>query len=319
MKRRFFCLCLIAALVVCGLAGARLARGEKSPPAGASPAPSRPAGAAGALAFFGSSEDPWCEPFFQWLDQWAREQGWELIAYDCKGLAGAQTGQTEDLLRRERADCAVFYPVGDQARECVEALDRAGVEVVVLRGPGGDAGGWDGVCSVAPAADEPYAAAADYFAGTGGVVLVAELPDDPWVDRAREVLERAGVSVAGYGACWGDATYAREYLSQALAYYPRVGGVLAAGRAGAVGAKEALSGREDVKVLCLEQSRQATEELALGRLDAVAEVDPQEAMDALAQALTALGGGKEASPAPLGVHIRDQAPSPDEAPSPDQT
>lgn len=240
------------------------------------PTPSYPPRPERTLAFLGDAQDPWCAPLFDELRPWAKAQGWTLITYDCAGSVKTQRGQLEDLLRTETAAAAVLYDLGDGdwRTEAVETLERADIQTVTLSR--------QGPADVGLAQDQPWAAAMEYF-GDGDVLLLTDLPDDPGLSAIQEAL---GPRLAGHGACWSTPQYAADYLAQALPLYPRVSGVLSLSRHGAVGAKQALESRAPgVKVLCLDASPEAAFDLALGRIDAVAEVSREGLLDALEQAL----------------------------------
>lgn len=302
MKQRFFALCVLCALAVCCLAGVRLLGAPETP--SAVPSPSGTPDDRPTLALFGDGTDAWSREVLDGLGRWAGEQGWELIAYDCNGSATAQQGQVENLARMEKADAAVLCPVGDaeQLAGWVETLGRAEVPVVVLsRRSVGDAPG--AASLVCPEDGEPFAAVAGYFQGRGGLLLLADLPDDPVVETAREALEANGARVLDYGACWGAEDYAKDYLTQALERFPQAGGVVAFSRAGALGAKAALGDR-DTPVLCLEYGPAVEEDLALGRMDAAVEVSASDAIQALETCVPAVRSGEGEDAYPLDVHIR---------------
>ncbi len=300
MKQRFFALCAGLALAVCCLGLVRLLGTPKAPPV--TPAPSAARSDRPVLAFFGDGTDPWCEAVSDGLDAWADEQGWDLLRYDCRGNPNARKGQVEDLTRLERADVAVLYGVGDaqQLTEWVEALREARVPAVVLsRQSLADVPG--AACRVSPEDGELYAAIADCFPG-GGLLLLADVPDDPRVEVAREALEDSGAEVLDYGACWGMEEYAASYLDGALARYPRAGGVVAFSRTGALGAKSALGDR-DVTVLCMDYGPAVEEDLALGRLDAAVEAPAQSALQALETCIPEVKSGQAEAFYPLDVRI----------------
>ncbi len=301
MRQRLFALCAALVLAVCGLGLVRLLGAPKAPevvPAPSAARPDRPV-----LAFFGDGTDPWCQEVSDGLDRWADEQGWALITYDCKGSPTAQKGQVEDLVRTEKADVAVLYSVGDgeQLTGWAQTLGEARVPVIALSRQ--SLGDMENVaCRVCPEDAEPYAAIADWF-DRGDLLLLADLPDDPGVETAREALEDSGAEVLDYGACWGNADYAGDYLDVALDSFPQADGVVAFSRAGALGAKNALGDR-DVPVLCLEYGPAVEEDLALGQLDAAAEVPVQSAIRTLGTCIPKVRSGEVEALYPLTVHIR---------------
>ncbi len=301
MKPRFFALCAAVTLAVCCLGLVRLLGTPKAPDV--VPAPSAAPDDRPVLALLGSSADPWWEELSDGLDRWADEQGWDLIAYDCKGSPTAREGQVEDLVRTERADVAVLYDLGDDAQLAgwARTLSQAKVPAVVLSRR--SVGGVENVaCRVCPEDGEPFAAIAGYFPG-GDLLLLADLPDDPAVETAREALEDNGLRALDYGACWGNEDYAADYLTRALDRFPGIDGVVAFSRAGALGAKGAL-GDADVTVLCLEYGPAVEEDLALGQLDAAVEVPAREALRALETCVPKVKSGEGEAFYPLDVQIR---------------
>lgn len=308
MKQRLFAFCAAVALIVCAWSGVGLLRerpGEAKPSAVPALSPVQETQSATTLAFFGDSTDPWCQPFFQELEQWARGEGWELILYDCKGSAAAQRGQAEDLLGTEQARWAVVRLVGDQDQrdELVERLDAAGVGVVVLTGLADGDLPQGARCAVGPDAQGAFTAAAEYFSGAERVLVLADLADDPRIELARQTLEEAGFQVPIPGASWGLEQYAADYVNWVFVEYQGpVDGVVAFSRRGALGAKGALAGN-GARVLCLEAGEEALTDLALGRIDGVVQLSGQETLSELERVLTALNAGQSPKPQPVKVTI----------------
>ncbi len=286
MKQRFFALCAAVVLAVCGLGLARLVGTPKAPPV--APVPSAARDNRPVLAFFGDGTDPWCAGLSDDLDRWAEEEGWALLAYDCKGSAAARKGQVEDLLRAESARAALVYTLGDADAAQRELLEKAGVTVVTLSLWGeADIGPGDGLGD----------AIADYLGARRDVLLVADAPEEPRTQAALDALADTALNVAEYGSCWGESGYAKAYLDGALERHPHVGAVLCLSREGALGAHEALEAageREEISVLSLDP----LEDPALGQADGVLEVSREGVLPALEAVLS--GGEAE----PLGVRIR---------------
>lgn len=292
MKRRFFTLFAVLVLAGCCLVGIRMAR--PAAPAAlpeASPSPSAQAGPT--LALFGDSTDPLCEPLFAQLTDWASARGWSLITYDCRGNPTSQTGQLEDLVRNEHADCAVLClprAAGNEAhsqQQRLAILAKARIPTLTVDSGAYQPAGGRVVCRICPAQDEPYATAAGFF-GAGRILLLADLPDDPWVEQAQAVLEARGLDVLGYGACWSNREYAQDYLTAALELYGPVDGVLCASLPGALGARDALGDDAAAKVLCLAQGPAVEDALALGQLDGALTADQSSLFSALQAALPGL-------------------------------
>ncbi len=286
MKQRFFALCAAAVLAVCCLGLVRLLGTPKTPDV--LPAPSAARDHRPVLAFFGDETDPWCAGLSDELDRWAEDQGWALLAYDCKGSAAARQGQVEDLLRTETARAALLYTPGDEDAAQRELLEKAGVTVVTLSLWGkADIGPGDGLGD----------AIADYLGARRDVLLVADTPEDPRTQAALDALADAALNVVEYGSCWGESGYAEAYLDGALERHPHVGAILCLSREGVLGADEALEAageRGEISVLSLDPS----EDPALGQADGVLEVSRADVLPALAAALS----GAEAEPLGVRVH-----------------
>lgn len=300
MKRRFFLFALVTVLALCALTAARLAGSAPASVPSPSPAPAlAPATEEPfALAFFGDGTDPWCAPLFEELADWAKGKGWRLVTYDCRGNATVRQGQVEDLLRTETVQAALLYVPGatQSAAGQRELLDKAQVKTLTLSPWGGaDIGPAEGL----GVALENQAAA---FLGTGrDVLLVVDAPEDDSAQAALDALAPASLNVVEYGSCWSQSQYAREYVSGALERHPYVGAVLCLGREGAWGAAEALEAmgaRDEIAVLCLDQSPAAREDLALGRMDAVVEV----AREGVPAAVEAILAGQSPEPLPVILH-----------------
>ena len=279
-------MCLVLALVLCVGAALDLAAPKKAPEAPAPTAyPSQPERV---LALLGDAQDSWCAPLFDEIRPWAADQGWRLVHYDCAGSVQTQRGQLDDLLRTQAPEAVILYDLGDGdwRAEAVERLEKAGVQVVTLSR-------W-GEADVGPAPEELWSAAMEGL--EGGALLLTDLPDDPALSAAQAAL---GDRLLGNGACWATPAYAADYLAQALPLCPQTAAVLCLSREGALGAKNYVETRGlSVRVLALDPSPETAEDLALGRIDAVAEVSREGLLDALAQALA----GKK--PEPLTVTLR---------------
>lgn len=286
-------------LALCAVTALRLAWPAAQRPA-PEPAPSYAPGPDKTLVFLGDGQDSWCAPLFDDLRPWAAGRGWSLIAYDCAGSVKTQRGQLEDLLRTESATAAILYDLGDGAwqTEAVELLEEAGIQTVTLSR-------W-GEADVGPDTEGLQNALEKEFAPTflgtrRDVLLVVDLPEEGSTQAARDALSRTFLNVVEYGSCWSSGQYAKEYVVGALERHPSVSAVLCLSREGAEGAAEALTAvgeRHEVAVLCLDQSPETEEDLALGRIDAVAAVSREGVLDALGQAL------EGQAPKPLDVQIR---------------
>lgn len=295
MKRRFFIFSLVTVLALCALTAVRLARPKPSPAPALAPAVAPALEEPFTLAFFGDGSDPWCEPLFEELGDWTKEKGWRLVTYDCRGSATVRQGQVEDLLRTEKAQAALLYTPGavQSLADQRELLDKAQVKTITLSPWGG--------ADVGPDAQDLRKAVEGLFGTRRDVLLVVDAPEDDSTQAALDALAQASLNVAEYGSCWSQSQYAREYLNGALERHPYVGGVVCLDREGAWGAAQALEAigeRHEIAVLCLDQSREALEDLALGRFDGVVEVSRQ----GVPAAVDALLAGK--SPESLSVTLR---------------
>lgn len=296
MKRRYI---LAVALTLALLLAGRLFWALwPSPLAGepAQPSPtvtSQPQGQT--LALLGSSADPKCEPLYRSLEEWARANGWAFISYDCYGWAVSQKGQAEDLLAHEEATVAVLCAVGSQEEldGWAKALHDGGCQVITLgQAASSESKNYVG-CHIGPDA-KALAAAAAKLASGHSVLLQVDLPDDPLVETTLDALEKAGLEVAEYGACWGQSQYAREYLEGALERHPYVDAVLCLSREGAQGARAAVDARGQsgaVSVLCLDCTPGILEDLTLGGPDAAVGVSLRETTDQLTQAIPKVAQG----------------------------
>ncbi len=109
-------------------------------PAPVEPTPSpEPPPPAGRLYYIGSAAAPLSELLFDRLEDWAEEENWAYVSYDCRGVETTQAGQMDDLAGKEPAGVAVLYPVGSQSTQDkgVERLYRAGFTVITLNRPAG--------------------------------------------------------------------------------------------------------------------------------------------------------------------------------------
>lgn len=248
------------------------------------------------LALLGSSADPKCAPLYRSLEKWARANGWAFISYDCQGWAVSQKGQVEDLLAHEEVDVAVLYAVGSQEEldGWAKALHDGGCRVITL-GQAASSQGEEYVdCHISPDAEALAKAAAKLVSGHW-VLLQVDLPGAPSVSATLAALEKAGLEVAEYGACWGQSQYAREYLAGALERHPGVDAVLCLSREGAQGAREAVDARRQsgtVSVLCLDCTPGILEDLTLGGPDAAVGVSLRETTDQLIQAIPKVAQGE---------------------------
>lgn len=267
------------------------------------PAPSpTPAsdGPAPVAVFFGDSGDPLCGPLYAALGDFAQEQSWRLITYDCKGSATSQRGQLADFLRQETADLAVVYSRLEQGEldEQVEALYNVTKRVVTIGQPASSSASRY-VAAHISAANAPLEGAADYFKktlkGGGDILLLPDLPDPDWETACAAAFADSGVTIVDHGYTWTGEVYAQRYLETALEAFPEAKGILCTSRAGTVGAwntleEKGLTGK--VKIVSLSYDTAIGDDLALGRLDAAVTLSPQEAAATLKEVLPMVLEGK---------------------------
>lgn len=267
---------------------------QPSPSSSAAPAPTPER----TLALLGSSTDPKCEPLYDALGGWCRSNGWSFISYDCYGWSVSQGGQVDDLVGHESADVALLWPTGSQEEldGWAKALHHGGCRVITLNQSVSAEGEAYVDCHLATDPDALATASAAFLAtvpNAGREVLVlVDLPDAPLVEPTLNALERAGLNVAEYGACWGQSQYAQEYLTWALEHYPHAGAVLSLSREGISGAREALAGR-NIPILYLNCDPDALGDPTLDGPDAALGVSPQETLDKLTQAITKVARGED--------------------------
>lgn len=270
-------------------------------PTAPTPAPSPSSGPpATVVAFFGDGSDPLCAPLYAALRDLAKERGWRLISYDCKGSADNQLGQLQDFLRHETANGAVVYSRLDREEldRQVEALyDATGHVVTIGQQAGSSAGRY--VSAHLASGGESLNAAAAYFQkalrGNEGVLLLSDLPDPDWEAACTNAFEAQGIAILDHGYTWTGEAYAQRYLETALEAFPEAKGILCTSRAGTVGAWNTLQEkglRDRVKLVSLAYDAAVGDDLALGQLDAAVTVSPREAAELLEEVLPSVLEGK---------------------------
>ena len=297
--KRFFVAGLILLLTLAlalELRGYQSGEGAEPDP---SPSPSLSVEPAPVLAFFGASNQPWCEELREQTADWCRETGWELVEYDCLGLETTQDVQVDDLLRAGKAELAVLCALG--AQESLDAkataLAEGGVAVITLSGsplePPEDA-----LCHLGPDSDSFWGAAARFFRSEDGaprLILLRDSSGSELENAARDGLEGVEATVLEEVFTWGSADYAQQFLTEALDRQNRVDGVVCFSRTGAQGARAALGGtgrRGEIPVLCMTASQTLWDDLERGVLDGLATLDARAGAEALEQALTQACQGK---------------------------
>lgn len=295
---------LVLVLFLAGALYAVLRPGPVSAPPQSSP--SQAPEPIATLAFLGSASDPWCATFYDGLEDWCREAGWELITYDCAGWPVSQEGQIEDLIRTEAPDVAVLYPVGtpEEQDQWLELLQSAHIPTVTLSrrptpAPEGSA------CHIAPDLEGLSAALTglipDYLGQRREVLFVCDLPEDPLLEPILDAFSETTLHVAEYGACWGQRQYAQEYLEWALARHPQTAAIFCLSQEGALGAQGALGEDEEASILCLDCDPDIAQSIRLRQVDAALCPDPRTALEQVKEAATALRQGKSPQLQPLAL------------------
>lgn len=308
--KRLWAVCLALTLILCGYEVWKTAGPTSASPSG-SPTPPEPASAP-VLAFFGSSDQKWYEPVLDGAADWCEREGWELVEYDCLGLADTQALQVDDLARGGGADMAVLCAVSRSSlEENAAALARRDVKVLTfshsplgpLERPQGS------LAHLAPDSGETLQTAAAFFRaeleGDAGVVILHDMETDPLEALAGSRLTEEGVSVLEETYTWGSVDFAQTFLADALARHSGVGGVLTFSRTGAQGARLALdeAGLEGVKILCMDCADELLADLEAGRLDGL--VAPGgSAAAGLQAALNDVAAGKSLGSVPLDMVIQ---------------
>lgn len=316
MKRRaalWLCLCLLLCLGLGLWRSGRAGVGKAPTP---SVTPSEGHQSAPVLAFFGSSEEPWCQAALEAAEDWCGREGWALVEYDCLGLETTLALQVDDLASSGGADMAVLCAVNgrESMEETTLALRDQGLTVISLAdssllGPL-EVPAWVRG-HLGPYSEHILGATAGYFreelaAGTG-VVVLHDVENDPLEAAAPAALEAAGVPVVGRTYTWGSVDYAQALLGEVLLYQNDVGGVLCFSRTGALGARAALeaAGRADrVKVLCLDSARELLDDLERGELDGVLTLREDDLAAELTDALDRAVRGEALGRVPLAVEVR---------------
>lgn len=293
MKRRLTALLAMAVVLVAGLAAIRwtpkTALPELSPSAPPEKAPVT-------LASLGDGSDAWWEEVEEELADFCQARGWAYTAYDCRGSALIQADQAAQLAREESADLAVVYAAdGSDAAQWVETLEKSGWRVAAV-GPKVEGAAWSAGYDETGLA----AAAAEFFRGAQGVILLPDVAGDPRLEAVQTVFAQEGVPALEAGSTWGDVDFGRDYLVGALERYPQADGVVAFSRTGVLAGAEALEGREDVKILCLTCSDALKEEIDDGRLAGALEPSASQAAETLKEALPQLAEGKR----PAGIELK---------------
>ena len=299
--KRLCLICLALALLLCGCRG-QVATGPEASPTD-SPAPTP------VLAFFGASNQPWCQDLAEGVGDWCGREGWELIEYDCVGLDSTQAVQVDDLLRSGGADLAVLCAVGSQEEleARTDALTKGGVATVTLSHRPMDKPE-KALCHLGPDREGFWSAASVFFRWEeekAQVLLLRDTEDDPLEEGAAQALEATGAAVLEEVYTWGDVGYAQMFLALALDNHSGASGVLCFSRTGALGAREALdeAGRDDVRLLCLDDTKALRELVEQGELDALATVNARALTERLEEALTQAAQGQTPESKPLGVEL----------------
>lgn len=305
--KRGLALCLLLCLCLCGCQVRDEPAAPTTPAASLEPAP--------VLAFFGDSGEPWSETALEKTRAWCGRAGWELVEYDCLGVASTLELQVEDLERSGGAAAAVVCAVTgrDSLEETALALSERGAKVLTLSetplGPLEVPAG--SLCHLEPDGDQAVNAAADAFRETlepgDGVIVLYDVGTAPLETAAVPGLTGAGVSVAETAYTWGSVDYTKAFVQEILERRGDVGGVLCFSRTGALGARGALEEAglaRQVTLLCLDGSEELQKDLERGTLDGAMELSEDTLAEELEEALTGVTRGETLGKRPLAVEIR---------------
>lgn len=307
--KRSLALCLILCLCLSGCQ----VRNEPTLP---TPVPS--VEPAPVLAFFGDSNEPWSQAALEGTRAWCGRAGWELVEYDCLGLAATLELQVEDLERGRGAAAAVVCAVAgrESLEETALALSQQGAKVLTLSEtplgalevPAGS------LCHLEPETDQVLAAAAGVFRETlatgTGVSVLYDVGTLPLEAACSPALAGAGIPVVEETYTWGSVDYTQTFVRDILSRRTDIGGVLCFSRTGALGARAALEEAEladRVTILCLDGSEELQKDLERGTVAATLELSEDALAEGLGDALTGVTRGETLGKRPLAVELRRSA------------
>lgn len=292
--RKTLALAAISALLLtaCGSAPAEAAPKAETPPAGN-------------LVYIGSAADPLSYLLFDALEEWAREENWAYVSYDCQGVDTTQAEQVADLVRRETPGVAILYPIGsaDLQDEGVETLYRAGFAVITLSRESGDYAKRYVSCHIGLSEEEILPAAARMVNETlgrrnAGYIRLSNYWPDPQADDLAQALFPA-YHQKGEGYTSGQRVYGQMAVEDFMAQESAEDGVpdfiFSMSQAAALGAADAIEGSAEwaeVPIFALQGDFTAAREVAYGRLAGTVCVSPRELTERLLDAIPQVAEGK---------------------------
>lgn len=290
-RRKLLVLALAVAVALsgCGPAPAKDSPPEEEPPAGY-------------LYYLGSDADPLSKALFAPLEDWARENRWTFVSYDCRGVGTTQKGQLSDLARTETPGVAVLYPTGQVTvqDEGVEALYRAGFTVITLNRPCGSYAKRYVSCHIGLREEDVLSSAARMVStvqgrkSAGYIRLSDNWPDPQGPDLAQALFPAYHLRGTGYTG--GQRTHGQSQVEELMAGEDAPPDfIFSMSQAAALGALDALEGDSawaDTPVFALRGDRAGAREVAYGRLAGVVCASPKDLTARLLDAIPQVASGK---------------------------
>ncbi len=289
-------------------------------PAPVEPTPAQePPPPAGNLYYVGSAADPLSKLLFDRLEDWAEEENWVYVSYDCRGVETTQAGQMADLAREEPPGVVVLYPTGDPSiqNEGVETLYRAGFSVITLNRESGTAAKRYVSCHIGLEEDDILPAAAKMVNSAVGrreaaYIRLSNYWPDPQAEDLEEAL-RSTYTLLDEGYTSGERAYGQLAVEEMIAQRAEAGvdgdtedengeeksalpdflfSMSQAAALGAVDAMERDSAWAEVPVFALQGDVTGAKEVAYGRLAGVVCLSPRELTQRLLDAIPQVAEGK---------------------------
>ncbi len=293
---------ILALLLALGLAACGPAPVEPTP----SPEPPPPAGY---LYYVGSAADPLSKLLFDRLEDWAEEENWAYVSYDCRGVETTQAGQIADLAREETPGVAVLYPTGDPSiqDEGVETLYKAGFSVITLNRPSGSYAKRYVSCHIGLREEDILPTAAEMVNKAVGRREATYIRlSNYWPDPQAEDLEDALLStytLLDEGYTSGERAYGQMAVEDLMTQKAEADVeesalpdfLFSMSQAAALGAADATewdSAWSEVPIFALQGDKTAAEEVAYGRLAGAVCLSPAELTERLLDAIPQVADGE---------------------------
>lgn len=284
-------------------------------PAPVEPTPSQePAPPAGYLYYVGSAADPLSKLLFDRLEDWAREENWAYVSYDCRGVETTQAGQMADLARLETPGVVVLYPTGDPSiqDEGVGILYRAGFSVITLNRASGSYAGRYVSCHIGLKEEDILPAAAKMVNEAVGrreaaYIRLSNYWPDPQAEDLEEAL-RSTYTLLDEGYTSGQRAYGQLAMEEFMTQEAEADGdvstedenalpdfLFSMSQAAALGAADAIERDSvwcEVPVFALQGDMTGAEQVAYGRLAGVVCLSPAELTQRLLDAIPQVAEGK---------------------------